>query len=257
VFTLGDDLALSDGDFRAQPERVRVVEPFLMDTYEVSVGRFRDALQHGFLPPHAGDPLANTGPISPDNACTWTKEPGDREAYPVSCISWDTARAFCRFMGGDLPAEDQWEYAATAAGHVQETSYPWGDDAPDCDRAVIGRRAPLGVAAEDVCTARFGPTPVDDATWAHPGADVSPLGIVGLAGNVSEWTSSGFLPYDHPAWGDAGLRAPLLPQEHAPMRSLRGGSWASHIVSATGSARLAAPPLPSHDVGFRCVRRGR
>ena len=257
VFVLGDDLALGDGDFRTQPQRVRAMDAFLLDVHEVSVGRFRDALAHGLVLPVIGDPVANDGAIRPENACTWTANAGDHESFPITCISWENARAFCRFSGGDLPTEDQWEYAATAAGRPRETSYPWGDDPPDCDRAVIGRRAPTGVAAEDKCAARFGPTPVDDPSWAHPGADVTPNGIVGLAGNVTEWTSTGFVAYSHPAWRDAGLRKPVLAQEHAPLRAVRGGSWYSRILLATGSARDAVSLVPSDDIGFRCARPGR
>ena len=45
IFILGDVLALEDLDARSQPERVRAVEPFLLDRYEMSVGRYRDAVK--------------------------------------------------------------------------------------------------------------------------------------------------------------------------------------------------------------------
>jgi formylglycine-generating enzyme required for sulfatase activity len=261
VFILGDTLALSDGVTRARPERMRVVAPFLMDVFEVSVGRYRDALRRGFVPP--APPTVQNAPLAVGAVCTFNQAAGSlepapglaREAFPLTCVSWSTARELCRFFGGDLPAEDQWEYAATAAGKARETSYPGGDAVPTCDDAVIGRVV-TGVLSNDRCAARFGPTAVDDPGWAS--ADRTPLGIVGLAGNVQEWLGDAFLPYDHAAWEAAGLRAPLAWQERAPLRSKRGSSWQDSIELATGSTRIAdSPALAFGNVGFRCVRAGR
>jgi formylglycine-generating enzyme required for sulfatase activity len=262
AFILGDTLALSYGPYRSRPERMRVVAPFLMDVYEVSVARYRDALRRGFVPKLAA--TVQNRLLTQDAACTFNQAAGsldpapgiDREAYPLTCVDWETAQDLCRFLGGDLPAEDQWEYAATAAGRPVETSYPWGNAVPSCSDAVIGRVV-TGVAVNDAC-ARLpvGPTAVDDPSWAS--ADHSPAGIVGLAGNVREWLADGFLGYDHPAWEGAGLRAPLPRQARAPLRGTRGSSWANNLPPATGSTRNAESSSFGYtDVGLRCVRPGR
>jgi iron(II)-dependent oxidoreductase len=45
--------------------------------------------------------------------------------HPVVCVDWDQADAYARWVGGDLPTEAQWEYAARGpAGNT----YPWGND---------------------------------------------------------------------------------------------------------------------------------
>jgi formylglycine-generating enzyme required for sulfatase activity len=269
VFILGDTLALSGfGPLRSRPERMRVVPPFLMDVYEVSVGRYRDALRRGFVPKLAATvqnaPLADLTGWCTFNRADGSLDPApgiDREAYPLTCINWDTAQDLCRFFGGDLPAEDQWEYAATAGGRPVETSYPWGDAIPSCDDAVIGRVV-TGVKTNDACAGLpLGPTAVDDPSWAgavRASADRSPAGIAGLAGNVREWLGAGFLAYDHPAWEQAGLRAPLPRQAKAPLRGTRGSSWATGLPLATGSTRSAeSPSFGFTDIGMRCVRPGR
>ena len=46
------------------------------------------------------------------------------ERHPVVKLSWFGARAFARWMGGDLPTEAQWEKAAKGG---REVSWPWGD----------------------------------------------------------------------------------------------------------------------------------
>jgi formylglycine-generating enzyme len=262
AFVLGDTLALVDLDQRAQPERMRVVEPFLMDVHEMTVGRYREAVRRGFKP--ADDtPRPNGEPLdvtATGKGCTWnvagaTSDPAsgiDREAYPLTCVSWSTARAVCEFLGGALPTEDQWEYAATAATGTSETPYPWGRELPTCARTVFGRfQAPLDQCA----SAGLGPVRVNDPLLVN--GDVNAQGVVGLGGNVQEWLSTAFVPYADAAWERAGLRAPLDEAE-APLRAVRGADWSGFSLFATGSARRAQASAGTFTtVGFRCVRRGR
>ncbi len=56
---------------------------------------------------------------------------GDWTHHPMNCLSWQGAQEYCQWMGGRLPTEEEWEYAATHDGtqHLN-TMYPWGDEAP-------------------------------------------------------------------------------------------------------------------------------
>ncbi|XP_051903621.1 inactive C-alpha-formylglycine-generating enzyme 2 isoform X2 [Hippocampus zosterae] len=49
---------------------------------------------------------------------------GARPDYPVVQVSWNDARAFCRWKRKTLPTEDQWEWAAR--GGLARASFPWG-----------------------------------------------------------------------------------------------------------------------------------
>ena len=49
------------------------------------------------------------------------------EDHPVSCVTWGQARTFARWVGGDLPTEAQWEYAARGGRSYQYS----GADDPD------------------------------------------------------------------------------------------------------------------------------
>ncbi len=84
---------------------------------------------------------------------------------PVTGVSWDDATAFCRWMGGRLPSEVEWEKAARGpAGQI----YAWGARY-DPGAAHLAGSAPVAVAA-------------------FP-ADRSPYGVRGMGGNVSEWVA--------------------------------------------------------------------
>lgn len=246
VVVLGDARLLETPYIASTPERTFHVSRFAMDRTEVSVARYRAARVRGFAARRS--PVANEQAITQwgTSSCSWSESPRGREELPMTCIWFDTARDFCRFEGGDLPTEAQWEYAATSAERRYEAHFPWGDDDAACRRAVY-ERLPMFYPECIARGARPGPQPV-----AALDEDVTPLGIMGLAGNVTEWTRDRFYAYDAPCWGAASVDDPVCDAAVGD-RSLRGGSWASPYFFIRGAMRQghADGTLPFE--GFRCV----
>ncbi|HEU4732381.1 MAG TPA: bifunctional serine/threonine-protein kinase/formylglycine-generating enzyme family protein [Kofleriaceae bacterium] len=146
---------------------------------------------------------------------------------PVTWINWFTARAFCRYLGKDLPTSEQWVKAMRGGEQLPDGStnpipnrnYPFGEGDP-LEIAALDPDEKLGVA--DVGT--------------HP-RDRSPYGVLDLTGNVQEWTLS---PADTPG-----------------IRILRGGGVEEGIhkeilfVMAIPNSRVAVQPLFA--IGARCA----
>jgi formylglycine-generating enzyme required for sulfatase activity len=233
---------------RAVPERVFVAPPFLVDRYEVTVARWRDAVRRGLVP--ASGPRENSQPVLDlADACTYSKTPlegaASRESHPVTCVTHDDARRFCAFEGGDLPTELEWEWMAAAAGRARKSAYPWGDVAPECGEATFGR-LPFEDGSLPCAGEVFGPGPVDLIR-----KDVTPSGIVGLAANVLEWVRDPYLPYSAACWAAAPLYGGCMAT--VGRRAHRGNGWGSDYplpssVRGTFTSRAS-------DIGFRCVRR--
>ena len=127
----------------------------------------------GFL----DDPLARAGlfanPREPAGASyvpvDWTRQAEDLD-LPVTGVSWWAADAFARWAGGRLPRTEEWQLAA-AGGAARRR--PWGGPY-DPEAAVTGDLPGPG------------PAPCRGAGIR----DATPDGVLHLAGNVSEWTSS-------------------------------------------------------------------
>ncbi|MCC6899272.1 MAG: SUMF1/EgtB/PvdO family nonheme iron enzyme [Polyangiaceae bacterium] len=237
-------------DKAPSPERVVYLSRLWVDRHEVSVGRFRAAIAAGFAP--EAMPAENPGALGPDyvkNGCTWQSVPGDREAFALSCVSQKTARAFCQFVGGNLPTEAEWEYVATSAGRDRRTPFPWGESAPACEAAVFGRLSLAG--SPGVCEASgLGPLPADAGE-----GDRSPLGVHGLAGGVSEWVLDSYEEYSASCWRQAKVADPQC-QTATTQRALRGGSWAAPPTVLRSAARMGAEADgQAAFIGFRCVYR--
>jgi formylglycine-generating enzyme required for sulfatase activity len=269
--------ALASTPASSSPERIAVMDKFYLDRYEVDVAHFRAAIARGF-PLDEQRMVVNDEPFGSGATqqgkiralCLFGHAASDHEDSPVNCINHSLAREYCQFVGGDLPTEAQWEYAAAVAARPRKTLYPWGEDVPTCERAVFQRipgdifpQAP-GTCLEGDAGVSSGarPMPVraNDGRAGIPG-DASPAGIFDLAGNVGEWTLDGGESYGSACWSAAPLRNPRCVDEQAPYRVVRGGAWVGDALPtswrtfANGGVGVGIPNqrAPGIDIGFRCA----
>jgi formylglycine-generating enzyme len=151
-----------------------------------------------------------------------------RSDHPVVHVSWLDARAFCRWAGGRLPSETEWEYAAR--GGLERRRYPWGDEL-----------TPGGEHRMNVFQGRFPEkdTGDDGFVGTAPVRAFVPngYGLYNPTGNVWEWTADRFGP------GRPGQRV------------TRGGSYLCHD-SYCWRYRCAArsgntPDSSAGNIGFR------
>ncbi|HZO17181.1 MAG TPA: SUMF1/EgtB/PvdO family nonheme iron enzyme, partial [Polyangiaceae bacterium] len=235
------------------------IPTLLVDTYEVTVARWREALASGFEPPLGGparnnidEPLADSWVYRGPRLCTWSTIPlatYPREDYPINCVLLEDVRAFCEWRGGDLLTEAQWEYVAGAAGRDAESFYPWGNEPPGCEGVVYARQNDENKGGVACQTLGFGPRPVQEGAL-----DVTAHGVRGLAGSVAEWVSDDFRSYRTVCWAAQPLHDPHCVDDSAPHGAVRGGSWVQTVLPA--HARTSNAKSAGHiDLGFRCARQ--
>lgn len=226
-----------------KPQHPVTLSAFYMDKFEVNVAQYVAFLND--LGNYAGAcysfdctlPIIRVGSTSfieeaiQANNQTYTAVAGF-ENHPVNYISWYGAAAYCAAVGGRLPTEAEWEYAARGSdGRL----YPWGNAQPDRTKAVFNSSGIDNLLAVD----------------ALP-AGASPFGILGMAGGVWEWVSDW---YGADYYLNSPINNPTGPDE-GPGRSARGGAWpnnnqADRIRSA--NRNLFEPDFLSSTIGFRCV----
>jgi hypothetical protein len=144
---------------------------------------------------------------------------------PIASVSWWESWIFCKWAGGDLPTEAQWECACRAGtttrwwfgDDVRNVSrFAWTDEAEDADPHPVGQRPS------------------------------NPWGLHDVHGNVSEWCLDRYGPYV------AGSNVDPKGPESGFTRVLRGGNAAVPPEMTRSSSRDHSPPGSTSLVtGFR------
>ena len=157
-----------------------------------------------------------------------------RPELPVACVNWAQATAFAQWVGGRLPTEAEWTFAATSRG--TRGPFPWGNAKPSCAKAVMN----------------WGCREDAPAVPCSRPAGNTEQGVCDMAGNVSE------LMADVVEW-DEDSRG-------RDVRINRGGSWhgvdptyyrnspkGPSLLRVAHRSRYAAS-MAENSMGFRPVR---
>lgn len=243
-FTMGRD----GGDDDEAPAHEVVVPSFQMTRSEVTTAQFRRCVAAGSCEaPGTGDRCTEGRP--------------DSETLPVTCVTWSQARAFCAFVGGRLPSEAEWEYAARgtnpwdpsgpevpdcrrarARGPVAGRRYPWGNEAPSCQRVHMpdARGPGCGTGA---------PAPVCSRPGGH-----SPEGLCDLSGNVWEWVEDCW----HKGYAGAPTDGSAFTTgcKESWRKVVRGSSFLNGTKdNLRAASRDSSPEAQRYfSIGFRCAR---
>ena len=207
--------------------RVEFAAPFWMTRTEITVAQFRDfvrATGYRTYSETAGERL------------TW-RAPGFRldSRQPVVLMTLDDARAYCKWLGGRVPTEAEWEYAARAGA---ATHHYWGEE---IDGRYLWFRENSGGRPQPV--GRKLPN-----AW----------GLYDVEGNAIEWVDGGGPYTSIRKEGYGSLRGGswiLCPEPYPPdAKGRRNGRQIGLTVPFPGGAgQQFSPTWRRDDGGFRCA----
>jgi len=229
TFIMGSPLNEPNRDKREIQHKVRISNPFYMQTTEVTLDQWRALMGKKLFGQRKG--------------------PGN---MPVVKVSWHDCMDFIKKLNAlsewsyRLPTEAEWEYACRAGS---STAYSWGNTI-DCGKAMYENNSLKSSECLDYVKSRGlaidQPAPVKSY---HSNA----WGLYDMHGNVWEWC--------HDWYGDYTISAkinPLGPDSGGPdsgtMRVRRGGSWFKYEYSCRSANRNSGHPGSRFQTtGFRLV----
>jgi len=210
----------------------------------------------------------------------------DDESLPA-VVTWYGAEAYCNYLGGRLPTEAEWEYAARAGSR---SAYPWGDvfdESGANGRDTITEFKEHSTVKRDPGTNRTTFTMKSEPIDSVVGGSLKPVGsyppnnwgIYDMIGNASEWCrdwySGDYYSYCKEHSPGANVTDPQGPDFAATrtyttearigsewgagrytmlgaLKVIRGGAYSSDRTGLRCAARAYGMPERS-DAGFRCV----
>ena len=178
------------------------------------------------------------------------------EGGPLVNVTWWEAVEFCKWRGGRLPTEAEWERAARGD---DTRAWPWGDAMRPDDfnhgrlTASVSRMVPFWldlVGDPDKSDGFELLAPPGSYPWGR-----GPYGTLDQAGNAAEWVADG---WSDKGYEDLGSTNPVRMPTLFGARVVRGGSWQQTPMTARVDARdlfneKYLPNLRSLYIGFRCA----
>jgi serine/threonine-protein kinase len=221
----------NDEGLDSRPMHVVALDAFLIDKYPVTNRMFSQFLNGMGNQTEGGtkwyDDTARNARLKWSGNCWLVMR--NYAAHPIVSVSWYGAVAYCRWAGGRLPTEAEWEKAARG---LDNRIYPWGNQAPTYEVA--------NYQGYQVSTSPVGSFP----------KGASSFGVLDMAGNVWEWVSDW---YGHDYYARSLLINPRGPDTGAT-KVVRGGSWFNidrHLKVSYRS--YSNPATRTANLGFRCV----
>jgi len=224
-------------------EHTVYLDDYWIDKYEVTNEQYQGCVSEGFCKP------CKQNNIPPQGTDYFTESAF--ADYPVVNVSWFMARDYCEWVGRRMLTEAEWEKAARG---TDGRKYPWGnakyleDYANICDvNCPIAKKGDIANASFDDGFA--GPAPVG----SFP-AGSSPYGVMDMAGNVWEWTSTASEPYPYDANDGREAQYDIPDGAKWPERILRGGPWNDGYAYQRSSFRYRAVGIYwNFNMGIRCA----
>ena len=218
---------------------VQITRAFQMMATEVTTGQFRAwALSQGHEPPAQPEWSAPSMPVVPE----WSAP-----SMPVVNVTWAESQAFCSALGGRLPTEAEWEYAARGGSETARYGpldlIAWYADNSGRDRLNSKNMSSEGLLGRLKANGNI----------AHPVAGKQPnrFGLYDMLGNVWEWCGDW---YGEDYYKQEVKTDPTGPSSGED-RVLRGGSSLSVPWYVRASYRYKNSPTTRFVIiGFRCIR---
>jgi len=236
-------MGADDGRPDARPKHQVTVKTFQMAKSQVTNKQYQACVKAGACTsPHDIDGTCNIFFHGQEMKPSILPKTFQGDDQPVVCVDWHQAKGFAKWVGGRLPSEAEYEYAMRSGG--KDLKYPWGAQAPTCERVVMTDDKGRGCGRE--------------TTWpvcSKPKGDTS-QGLCDMAGNVYEWLQDWYhnsytgAPSDGSAW--------VTPPAGKATRVGRGGSWVDTLADQTVDTRFRGEgDLPfnvDNTTGFRPAR---
>jgi formylglycine-generating enzyme required for sulfatase activity len=233
----------NNGDIDEEPQQILFLDNYYIDKYEVSNANYYYYVkQTNTKPPAAwinGKFVKNTG------------------SFPV-LVSWHEAKKYAEWAGKRLPNEQEWEKAARGPGLEKAKKhdetyiyienpviYPWGNkyEIERANSIELWESKEAGNKIKKIYTK--GVIPVDSFKKKNK----SYYGIINMAGNACEWTSSWYKAYKGSRHSNK--------KYGTQYKVIRGGAWFNkkYKLRTTNREIGGLPNLYEDNIaGFRCVK---